>query len=74
MTAEMLFSESTARALVVVSGYGDTGFHKLCTELNQPVTLIGEIDDECDGLDVAGLFSLGSQELSAAFQTKLLAN
>jgi len=74
MTAEMLFSESTARALVVVSGYGDTGFHKLCTELNQPVTLIGEIDDEYDGLDVAGLFSLGSQELSAAFQTKLLAN
>ncbi len=74
MAAEMLFSESTARALVIVPAYGDTGFHKLCTDLNQAVTLIGEVDDEVDGLDIAGLFHIESQELTAAFQTELLPN
>ena len=74
MTAEMLFSESTGRALVIVPAYGDTGFHKLCADLNQPTTLIGEVDDEVDGLDITGLFEIGNQELISAFQTKLLPN
>ena len=74
MTAEMLFSESTARAIVVVPAYGDTGFHKLCNDLKQSVTLIGEVDDEVDGLSIAGLFDMESQEVTSVFQTGLLPN
>ncbi len=72
MTAEMLFSESTARAIVVVPDYGDTGFHKLCDELNQPVTEIGIVSDEVDGLMLQGHFQITQDELVKAFQKPLI--
>ena len=39
----MLFSESASRAIVVVPENGITAFNQLCEQLEQPVTLIGEI-------------------------------
>lgn len=70
--ADYLFSESASRAIVVVTPFGETAFHKLCGELEQPVVLIGEVDDTVDGLDIVGLFQLSNQELTTAFQTNLI--
>ena len=72
MTAEMLFSESTARAIVVVGEYGDNAFHKLCSELNQPVMLIGEVADEIDGLAIGDGFQISYAELEQALRSPLL--
>ena len=68
----MLFSESSSRAIVVVPENGITAFNQLCEQLEQPVTLIGEISAEGAGLEITGLLELSYQELTAAFQTPLL--
>ena len=68
----MLFSESASRAIVVVPENGITAFNQLCEQLEQPVTLIGEISAEGAGLEITGLLELSYQELTAAFQTPLL--
>jgi hypothetical protein len=68
----MLFSESASRAIVVVPEIGITAFNQLCEQLEQGVTLIGEITGEGAGLEISGLFELSYQELTAAFQTPLL--
>ncbi|MFZ9750921.1 MAG: hypothetical protein ACO3CN_02295, partial [Candidatus Nanopelagicales bacterium] len=66
------FSESTARAIVVVGEYGDNAFHKLCSELNQPVMLIGEVADEIDGLAIGDGFQISYAELEQALRSPLL--
>ena len=71
-SAPMLFSESASRAIVVVPEIGITAFNQLCEQLEQGVTLIGEITGEGAGLEISGLFELSYQELTAAFQTPLL--
>ena len=68
----MLFSESASRAIVVVPENGITAFNQLCEQLEQPVTLIGEISAEGAGLEITGLLEISYQELTAAFQTPLL--
>ena len=68
----MLFSESASRAIVVVPENGITAFNQLCEQLEQPVTLIGEISAEGADLEITGLLELSYQELTAAFQTPLL--
>jgi phosphoribosylformylglycinamidine synthase len=68
----MLFSESSSRAIVVVPENGITAFNQLCEQLEQPITLIGEISAEGAGLEITGLLEISYQELTAAFQTPLL--
>jgi phosphoribosylformylglycinamidine synthase len=68
----MLFSESASRAIVVVPENGITAFNQLCEQLEQPVTLIGEISAEGADLEITGLLEISYQELTAAFQTPLL--
>ena len=68
----MLFSESASRAIVVVPENGITAFNQLCEQLEQPITLIGEISAEGAGLEITGLLEISYQELTAAFQTPLL--
>jgi phosphoribosylformylglycinamidine synthase subunit PurL len=70
--AELLFSESASRAIVVVPELGDNAFNQLCEQLEQKVTLLGEIDEEVDGLEIAGLFNISYSELTSTFQTPLL--
>ena len=68
----MLFSESASRAIVVVPENGITAFNQLCEQLEQPVTLIGEISAEGADLEITGLLEISYQELTEAFQTPLL--
>lgn len=67
----MLFSESASRAIVVVPENGVNAFDQLCEQLEQPITLIGEISAEGAGLEITGLLELSYPELTTAFQTPL---
>lgn len=70
-TSEMLFSESSARAVVVVSEFGDNAFLQLCQELAQPFSYIGEIDERIDGLLVTDLFAVSQVEILSCFSSPL---
>ena len=53
-----LFSESTARAIVAVPRSEEVRFTDMCTARGQVHARIGVVDDETDGLDVQGQFTV----------------
>jgi phosphoribosylformylglycinamidine synthase len=61
-----LFSESTARAVVAVPRSEEVRFTDMCTARGQAHARIGVVDDETDGLDVQGQFTVMLAELSEA--------
>ncbi|MDF2091531.1 phosphoribosylformylglycinamidine synthase subunit PurL [Knoellia sp. 3-2P3] len=61
-----LFSESTARAVVAVPRSEEVRFTDMCTARGQAHARIGVVDDETDGLDVQGQFSVTLAELREA--------
>lgn len=66
-----LFSESAGRALVTVPRGQDKAFLALCEEHGVPVTALGITDPAGGALDVRGQFTLGLDELRAAFESTL---
>jgi phosphoribosylformylglycinamidine synthase len=67
----LLFSESTARALVSVPRGQETAFIDLCTERGVPYLPLGVVDTRSDSLDVRGLFRIPLAELRAAWSATL---
>jgi phosphoribosylformylglycinamidine synthase II len=61
-----LFSESTARAFVAVPRSEEVRFTDMCTARGQAHARIGVVDDETDGLDVQGQFTVTLPELREA--------
>ncbi len=61
-----LFSESTARAVVAVPRSEEVRFTDMCTARGQVHARIGVVDDETDGLDVQGQFSVSLDDLREA--------
>jgi phosphoribosylformylglycinamidine synthase len=61
-----LFSESTARAVVAVPRSEEVRFTDMCTARGQVHARIGVVDDETDGLDVQGQFSVSLADLREA--------
>ncbi len=74
-TATMLFSESTGRVLVSVPRSEEVRFTDMCSARGLPHLRIGVVDagEGSDGpsLDVQGLFTLGLDELDAAWRAPL---
>ena len=64
-----LFSESAARAVVVVRPGAQAAFAALCAEHGVPATTIGVTGG--DALELAGLASIGLDELSEAYRQTL---
>ena len=64
-----LFSESAARAVVVVPRSEELRFTDMCVARHVPVTRIGVVDG--DALDVQGLFRAPLGELRAAYEGTL---
>jgi phosphoribosylformylglycinamidine synthase subunit PurL len=62
----LLFSESTARALVAVPRGHEKAFVGLCAERDQPYTPLGVVDGRSGALNVRGLFTIPLDELRAA--------
>ncbi len=61
-----LFSESTARAIVAVPRSEEVRFTDMCTARGQAHARIGVVDDETDGLDVQGQFTVTLAEMRSA--------
>jgi phosphoribosylformylglycinamidine synthase subunit PurL len=61
-----LFSESTARAVVAVPRSEEVRFTDMCTARGQAHARIGVVDDQTDGLDVQGQFTVTLGELREA--------
>ncbi|HET8767200.1 MAG TPA: AIR synthase-related protein, partial [Pedococcus sp.] len=61
-----LFSESTARAVVSVPRSEEVRFTDMCTARGQAHARIGVVDDQTDGLDVQGQFSVSYEALRDA--------
>ena len=61
-----LFSESTARAVVAVPRSEEVRFTDMCTARGQAHARIGVVDDETDGLDVQGQFTVTLAEMRSA--------
>jgi phosphoribosylformylglycinamidine synthase subunit PurL len=66
-----LFSESTGRALVSVPRGHDKAFAALCAERGLPCTLIGVTSATTGELELSGYFTIGLDELYAAFSSTL---
>ncbi len=64
-----LFSESSARAVVVVRPGAQAAFAALCAEHGVPATTIGVTGG--DALELAGLARIGLDELDAAYRPTL---
>jgi phosphoribosylformylglycinamidine synthase len=67
----LLFSESTARALVAVPRGHEKAFTGLCAEREVPYTPLGVVDRRSDALDVRGLFRIPLDELRSAWCSTL---
>ena len=61
-----LFSESTARVIVSVPRSEEVRFTDMCTARGQVHARIGVVDDETDGLDVQGQFTVTLADLRDA--------
>jgi phosphoribosylformylglycinamidine synthase len=61
-----LFSESTARVIVSVPRSEEVRFTDMCTARGQVHARIGVVDDETDGLDVQGQFTVTLADLREA--------
>jgi phosphoribosylformylglycinamidine synthase len=61
-----MFSESTARAVVAVPRSEEVRFTDMCTARGQAHARIGVVDDQTDGLDVQGQFSVSCDALRNA--------
>ena len=61
-----LFSESTARVIVAVPRSEEVRFTDMCTARGQAHARIGVVDDETDGLDVQGQFTVTLAEMRSA--------
>ena len=66
-----LFSESTGRAIVTVPRGHDKAFAALCAERGLPCALIGVTHATSNELELRGYFTLGLDELRAAFSATL---
>ncbi|MEV0732839.1 phosphoribosylformylglycinamidine synthase subunit PurL [Polymorphospora sp. NPDC050346] len=66
-----LFSESAGRALVAVPRGQEKAFAGLCVEYGVPATALGVTDPNQDGIDIRDQFSIGFDELRAAFTSTL---
>ena len=58
-----LFSESTARVIVAVPRSEEVRFTDMCTARGQAHARIGVVDDQTDGLDVQGQFTVTLAEM-----------
>jgi phosphoribosylformylglycinamidine synthase len=67
----LLFSESTARALVSVPRGHEKAFTALCAERGVPYTPLGVVDSRGGALDVRGQFRIPLDELRAAWSGTL---
>jgi phosphoribosylformylglycinamidine synthase len=67
----LLFSESTARAVVSVDRTEETRFTELCAERGVPCRHIGETDLLAAELDLAGQFRVSLRELRSAWASRL---
>jgi phosphoribosylformylglycinamidine synthase len=67
----LLFSESTARALVAVPRGHERAFANMCAERGLPYTPIGVVDARGHALEVRGLFRIPLDELRAAWSATL---
>jgi len=67
----LLFSESTARALVSVPRGHEKAFTALCVERGVPYTPLGVVDSRGDALDVRGVFRIPLEELRSAWSSTL---
>ena len=63
-----LFSESTARAVVVVAPAAERAFVELCADRGVPVQRIGVVDADSQALQATDLFSISLDELRAAHE------
>jgi phosphoribosylformylglycinamidine synthase len=61
-----LYSESTARVVVSVPRSEEVRFTDMCTARGQVHARIGVVDDQTDGIDVQGHFSVGLAALRDA--------
>ncbi|HEX5595393.1 MAG TPA: phosphoribosylformylglycinamidine synthase subunit PurL, partial [Micromonosporaceae bacterium] len=66
-----LFSESTGRAVVTVPRGHEKAFEALCAERGLPYTPIGVTDGTNRALEVTDQFTIGLDELHAAFTSTL---
>jgi phosphoribosylformylglycinamidine synthase len=66
-----LFSESAGRAIVSVPRGHETAFAALCDERGLPWRAIGVVDAASGALDVRGQFTIGLDELRAAYSSTL---
>ena len=66
-----LYSESTARVIVSVPRSEEVRFTDMCTARGQVHARIGVVDDETDGLDVQGQFTVSLADLRAAHTATL---
>jgi phosphoribosylformylglycinamidine synthase len=66
-----LFSESAGRAIVVVPRAHEDAFATLCGQYELPATLIGVTDATNRALEVGDQFTIGLDELRAAFTSTL---
>ncbi|CAL8977211.1 Phosphoribosylformylglycinamidine synthase subunit PurL [Tessaracoccus sp. O5.2] len=65
-----LFSESSARAVVSLSGADVEAFEALCAEKGVPVTRLGEVTGEPE-LEFVGLLTLGLEEALSAWKAPI---
>jgi len=63
-----LFSESTARAVVVVPPQNEVAFAELCAARGVPVQRIGAVDASTAALQIGDLFSVSLDELRVAHE------
>ena len=67
----MLFSESSARALISVPRGHEAAVKAQCHEFNVPWTPLGAVDTSTDGINIDDLFSITRQELDQTWRRTL---
>ncbi len=66
-----LFSESTARAIVVVPADAEARLEQLCADRDVPLARVGVVDASSGALQFGELFTVGLDELRAAHEATI---
>jgi phosphoribosylformylglycinamidine synthase len=66
-----LFSESTARAIVVIPAGSEQRLEDLCADRGVPLARVGTVDGSAAALQFAELFTVGLDELREAHEATI---
>ncbi|HIV57782.1 MAG TPA: phosphoribosylformylglycinamidine synthase subunit PurL [Candidatus Stackebrandtia faecavium] len=67
----MLFSETSARAVISVPRGREAAVKALCNEFDVPWTPLGAVDSSINGIEIDGLFAIDRQQLDQTWRRTL---